>query len=252
MHVPGYSPYSVAEHGLALITALNRKTHRAYYRTRDGNFSISGLMGFDLHGKTAGIIGTGKIGRILIDILLGCGMRILAYDLHPNKEYAQKSGVTHTELEQLYRESDVISLYCPLTPETHYLIDDEAISQIKPGVLLINTCCGQLINKPALIKRLKSGKIGGAGLDVYEEEAEYFFEDFSDSAISDDVLARLMNFPNVLITSHQAFFTREALQNIADTTLKNIDDFFNDRPLKNEICFQRGGNCVKPGQKRCW
>lgn len=252
MHVPSYSPYSVAEHALALITSLNRKTHRAYYRTRDGNFSINGLMGFDLHGKTAGIIGTGKIGQCLIDILLGCGMRILAYDLHPKISYAEEKGVIYTDLEQLYRESDVISLHCPLTPETHYLINDEAIELMKPGVLLINTGRGLLINSRALIKGLKSGKIGGAGLDVYEEEAEYFFEDFSNATISDDVLARLMTFPNVLITSHQAFFTREALQNIADTTLKNIDDFFNDRPLQNEICYQCGGNCVKPGRKRCW
>lgn len=252
MHVPSYSPYSVAEHALALITALNRKTHRAYYRTRDGNFSINGLMGFDLHGKTAGIIGAGKIGQCLIDILKGCGMRILAYDLHPKINWAKEKGVIYTDLEQLYRESDVISLHCPLTPETHYLINDDAISMMKPGVLLINTGRGLLINTRALIKGLKSGKIGGAGLDVYEEEAEYFFEDFSDSAISDDVLARLMTFPNVLITSHQAFFTREALQNIADTTLKNIDDFFNERPLKNEICYHCKGNCVKPGQKRCW
>lgn len=252
MRVPSYSPHSVAEHALALITALNRKTHRAYYRTRDGNFSINGLMGFDLYGKTAGIIGTGKIGQTLISILKGCGMRILAYDLHPNQSYAEESGITYTGLEQLYRESDVISLHCPLTPETHYLINDEAISLMKHGVLLINTGRGQLINTRALIKGLKSGKIGGAGLDVYEEEAEFFFEDFSDSAISDDVLARLMTFPNVLITSHQGFFTREALQNIADTTLKNVDDFYRDLPLVNEICYNCGGNCVKPGKMRCW
>lgn len=252
MRVPGYSPYSVAEHAMALIMALNRKTHRAYYRTRDGNFSINGLMGFDLHGKTAGVVGTGKIGQCLIDILLGCGMRILAHDPNPNRAYAEEKGILYTDLEQLYRESDVVSLHCPLTPETHYLINEKAIEQMKPGVLLINTGRGQLINSRALIRGLKSGKIGAAGLDVYEEEAEYFFEDFSNSAIDDDVLARLMTFPNVLITSHQAFFTREALQNIADTTLKNIDDFFNDRPLLNEICYHCTGNCVKPGKKSCW
>jgi len=252
LRVPSYSPYSVAEHASALISALNRKTHRAYYRTRDGNFSIDGLMGFDLHGKTAGVIGTGKIGQCLISILKGYGMRVLAFDLYPNHEYAKSVGIEYTDLETLYKESEVISLHCPLTPETHYLINDKAINMMKPGVLLINTGRGQLINTLALIRGLKSGKIGGAGLDVYEEEAKYFFEDFSNSAISDDVLARLMTFPNVLITSHQAFFTREALQSIAETTLQNIRDFYDDKTLNNEICYQCGGNCVKPGKKRCF
>jgi len=252
LRVPSYSPYSVAEHASALISALNRKTHRAYYRTRDGNFSIDGLMGFDLHGKTAGVIGTGKIGQCLISILKGYGMRVLASDLYPNHEYAKNAGIEYTDLETLYRESDVISLHCPLTPETHYLIDNKAIDMMKPGVLLINTGRGQLINSLALIKGLKSGKIGGAGLDVYEEEAKYFFEDFSNSTISDDVLARLMTFPNVLITSHQAFFTREALKSIAETTLQNISDFFSDNVLENEICYQCNSNCVKPGKKRCF
>ncbi|MFO7841558.1 MAG: 2-hydroxyacid dehydrogenase [Fidelibacterota bacterium] len=252
MRVPAYSPYSVAEHAMALITSLNRKTHRAYYRTRDGNFSIEGLMGFDLHGKTAGIIGTGKIGQCLIDILQGCGMRIVAYDPYPNKSYAEESGITYTDLQTLYRESDIISLHCPLTPETYYLINEDAINNMKKGVLLINTGRGKLIDTKALIEGLKKKKIGGAGLDVYEEEANYFFEDFSDSAISDDVLARLMTFPNVLITSHQAFFTQEALRDIAQTTLRNIDDFFHDRRLENEICYQCARKCVKPGKKRCW
>ncbi|MCD6337385.1 MAG: 2-hydroxyacid dehydrogenase [Candidatus Marinimicrobia bacterium] len=252
LRVPGYSPYSVAEHASALIAALNRKTHRAYYRTRDGNFSIEGLMGFDQHGKTAGIIGTGKIGQCLISILKGYGMRILAYDLFPNHEYAEKTGIEYTDFKTLYRESEVISLHCPLTPETHYLINDETIDMMKPGVILINTGRGQLINTLALIKGLKSGKIGGAGLDVYEEEAKYFFEDFSNSAISDDVLARLMTFPNVLITSHQGFFTKEALKSIAETTLQNIRDFFDDKILQNEICYNCSGNCVKPGKKRCF
>jgi D-lactate dehydrogenase len=252
LRVPRYSPYSVAEHAMALLLTLNRKTHRAYYRTRDGNFSINGLMGFDLHGKTAGIIGTGKIGQCLISILKGCGMNILAHDRYPNESYAKETGITYTDLQTLYRESDVISLHCPLTPETHYMINAEAIENMKEGVLLINTGRGQLIDTRALINGLKKGRIGGAGLDVYEEEAEYFFEDFSDSAIDDDVLARLMTFPNVLITSHQAFFTREALQNIADTTLGNADDFFHDRFLENEICYRCGGECVKPGKKRCF
>jgi D-lactate dehydrogenase len=252
LRVPRYSPYSVAEHAMALLLTLNRKTHRAYYRTRDGNFSINGLMGFDLHGKTAGVIGTGKIGQCLISILKGCGMRILAHDPYPNETYAKEAGITYTDLPTLYRESDIISLHCPLTPETHYMINADAIGKMKDGVLLINTGRGQLINTRALINGLKKGRIGGAGLDVYEEEAEYFFEDFSNSAISDDVLARLMTFPNVLITSHQAFFTREALQNIATTTLRNADDFFNDRILQNEICYRCGGECVKPLKKRCF
>ena len=252
MRVPSYSPYSVAEHAAALVLALNRKTHRAFYRTRDGNFSIDGLVGFDLHGKTAGVIGTGKIGQCFIDIMKGFGMRILAYDLFPNEEYAKKAGVEYTDLKTLYMESDVISLHCPLTPETHYLIDEEATELMKPGALLINTGRGQLIKTKALINALKRGKIGGAGLDVYEEEADYFFEDFSSTTISDDILARLMTFPNVLITSHQGFFTREALHNIAETTLENIKDFFEDKPLNNEICYQCSGNCVKPGQKRCF
>ena len=252
MRVPAYSPYSVAEHAAALILTLNRKTHRAFYRTRDNNFSIDGLMGFDLHGKTAGVIGTGKIGRIMIDILNGFGMNVLAYDLYPNEEHAIKHGFKFTDLETLYKESDVISLHCPLTPETHYLINDKAISLMKEGSLLINTGRGQLINTKSLIHGLKSGKIGGAGLDVYEEEAEYFFEDFSSSTISDDILARLMTFPNVLITSHQGFFTKEALNNIAETTLQNIKDFFEDKPLHNEICYKQDGNCVKPGKNRCF
>ncbi len=252
MRVPSYSPYSVAEHAAALVLSLNRKTHRAFYRTRDGNFSIDGLMGFDLHGKTAGVIGTGKIGQCLISILKGFGMRVLAYDLFPNEKYAEEAGIEFTNLKTLYKESDVISLHCPLTPETHYLINDKAIELMKPGVLIINTGRGQLIDTKALITGLKKGKIGGAGLDVYEEEANYFFEDFSSSTIGDDVLARLMTFPNVLITSHQGFFTKEALFNIAETTLKNIKDFFDDKHLKNEICYQCGNDCVKPGQKRCF
>jgi D-lactate dehydrogenase len=250
--VPSYSPYSVAEHAAALILTLNRKTHRAFYRTRDGNFSIEGLMGFDLHGKTAGVIGTGKIGQCLISILKGFGMKVLAYDLYPNEAYAKKADIEYTDLETLYKESDVISLHCPLTPETHYLINDKAISLMKANVLLINTGRGLLIDTKALITGLKHGKIGGAGLDVYEEEAKYFFEDFSNSAIGDDVLARLMTFPNVLITSHQGFFTKEALHNIAETTLQNINDFFEDKRLSNEICYHCSGDCVKPGKKRCF
>ncbi len=252
VRVPSYSPYAVAEHAMALVSSLNRKTHRAFFRTRDGNFSIDGLMGFDLHGKTAGVIGTGKIGQCLISILKGYGMRVLANDHYPNKAYAEATGIEYVDLETLYRESDVISLHCPLTPETRYMINDEAIGKMKKGVLLINTGRGELIDTRAMIRGLKKGIIGGAGLDVYEEEAEYFFEDFSNSAIGDDILARLMTFPNVLVTSHQGFFTREALRNIAETTLQNIDDFFEGRVLQNEICYRCEKNCVKPGKIRCF
>ena len=238
VRVPDYSPYAVAEHAMALILGLNRKTHKAYYRTRDGNFSINGLLGFDLHGKTAGVVGTGKIGRCLIRILQGFGMEVLAYDPFPDADYAKTSGVQFVSLDTLFGRSDVVSLHCPLTPDTEYLINEQAIAQLKPGVLLVNTGRGKLIHTQALIQGLKSGRIGGAGLGVYEEEENYFFEDFSSEMIDDDVLARLMTFPNVLITSHQAFFTREALHNIATTTLKNLQAFFDGRPLVNEICTQ--------------
>jgi D-lactate dehydrogenase len=236
VRVPDYSPYAVAEHAMALILGLNRKTHKAYYRTRDGNFSINGLLGFDLHGKTAGVVGTGKIGRCLIRILQGFGMEVLAYDPFPDADYSKASGVQFVSLDTLFAGSDVVSLHCPLTPDTEYLINEQAIAQLKPGVLLVNTGRGKLIHTQALIQGLKSGRIGGAGLDVYEEEENYFFEDFSSEMIDDDVLARLLTFPNVLITSHQAFFTREALHNIATTTLNNLQAFFDGRPLVNEIC----------------
>ncbi len=252
VRVPGYSPYSVAEHAVALIMSLNRNTHRAFYRTRDGNFSINGLMGFDLHGKCAGVIGTGKIGQCLIRILKGYGMRVLAYDPYPNRAFAEEADFVYTDLEQLFRESDLISLHCPLTEETRYIINEKAIEMMKPGVMLINTGRGPLVDTSALIKGLKSGKVGAAGLDVYENEAGYFFEDFSNTVIQDDVLTRLLHFPNVLVTAHQAFFTREAMKNIADTTLKNIDDYFNGLPLPNEICPDCAADGNKQGKKRCW
>ena len=213
VRVPAYSPYAVAEYTVALMLSLNRKIPRASWRTRDGNFSLHGLLGFDMHGKTAGIIGTGKIAKILIHILKGFGMNILAYDLYP----------------------DIISLHCPLTEQTKYLINDYSISKMKDGVMIINTGRGQLIHTNALIEGLKNKKIGSAGLDVYEEESEYFYEDKSDRIIDDDVLARLLSFNNVIVTSHQAFFTREALANIAATTLENIRDFKNQKPLVNEV-----------------
>ena len=235
VRVPAYSPYAVAEHAVALMLALNRKIHRAYWRTRDGNFALHGLMGFDMHGKTAGIIGTGKIARILIRILRGFGMEVLGYDLYPDEAFAREVGMRYVTLDELYAQSDIISLHCPLTEQTRYLIDSSAIERMKPGVVLINTGRGQLIHSQALIDGLKEKKIGAAGLDVYEEEGDYFYEDKSDKIIDDDTLARLLSFNNVIVTSHQGFFTREALANIAETTLSNIRDFTEGRPPVNEV-----------------
>lgn len=235
VRVPAYSPYAVAEYSLALMLSLNRKIHRAYWRTRDGNFSLNGLMGFDMHGKTIGIIGTGKIAKILIRLLKGFGMRILAYDLYPDMKFAGEEGISYVSLDELYRESDIISLHCPLTDQTKYMIDKDSIDKMKEGVMIINTGRGQLINTNDLIEGLKEKKIAAAGLDVYEEEGEYFYEDKSDKIINDDVLARLLSFNNVIVTSHQAFFTKEALHNIAETTLQNIEDFRCHRPLVNEV-----------------
>ena len=235
VRVPAYSPYAVAEYSLALMLSLNRKIHRAYWRTRDGNFSLNGLMGFDMHGKTIGIIGTGKIAKILIRLLKGFGMRILAYDLYPDMKFAGEEGISYVSLDELYRESDIISLHCPLTDQTKYMIDKDSIDKMKEGVMIINTGRGQLINTNDLIEGLKEKKIAAAGLDVYEEEGEYFYEDKSDKIIDDDVLARLLSFNNVIVTSHQAFFTKEALHNIAETTLQNIEDFRCHRLLVNEV-----------------
>ena len=235
VRVPAYSPYAVAEYSLALMLSLNRKIHRAYWRTRDGNFSLNGLMVFDMHGKTIGIIGTVKIAKILIRLLKGFGMRILAYDLYPDMKFAGEEGISYVSLDELYRESDIISLHCPLTDQTKYMIDKDSIDKMKEGVMIINTGRGQLINTNDLIEGLKEKKIAAAGLDVYEEEGEYFYEDKSDKIIDDDVLARLLSFNNVIVTSHQAFFTKEALHNIAETTLQNIEDFRCHRPLVNEV-----------------
>ena len=235
VRVPAYSPYAVAEYTVALMLSLNRKIPRATWRTRDGNFSLHGLLGFDMYGKTAGIIGTGKIAKKLIAILRGFGMNILAYDLYPDYNFAREHQVVYTTLDELYRSSDIISLHCPLTEQTRYLINDYSISKMKDGVMIINTGRGQLIHTNALIEGLKNKKIGSAGLDVYEEESEYFYEDRSDKIIDDDTLARLLSFNNVIVTSHQAFFTREALANIAATTLMNIKDFMEHKKLENEV-----------------
>ena len=235
VRVPAYSPYAVAEHAVALMLSLNRKIHRAYWRTRDGNFSLHGLMGFDMHGKTAGIIGTGKIAKILIKILKGFGMNIVAYDLYQDYAFAEEQGITYTTLDELYKQSDIISLHCPLTDKTKYLINDISICKMKDNVMIINTGRGLLIHTNALIEGLKNKKIAAAGLDVYEEEGDYFYEDKSDKIIDDDVLARLLSFNNVIVTSHQAFFTKEALHNIAETTLLNIKAFMENQPLANEV-----------------
>ena len=235
VRVPAYSPYAVAEYSLALMLSLNRKIYRAYWRTRDGNFSLNGLMGFDMHGKTVGIIGTGKIAKILIRILKGLGMHILAYDVYPDYKFAEEEGITYTTLDELYKNSNIISLHCPLTEQTRYIINDDSIAKMKDGVMIINTGRGQLIHTNALIEGLKEKKISAAGLDVYEEEGGYFYEDKSDKIIDDDVLARLLSFNNVIVTSHQAFFTKEAMHNIAETTLQNIEDFRQNRPLVNEV-----------------
>ncbi len=226
VRVPAYSPYAVAEHAVALMLSLNRKIHRAYYRIRDGNFSINGLLGFDMHQKTLGVIGLGKIGKCLINIAFGFGMKVVVYDKFEDENYAKEKAFQYVSLEELYKESDIISLHCPLNSETNHLINQESIREMKKGVMIINTGRGKLIKTEALIEGLKNGMVGSAGLDVYEEESEYFFEDFSDSMIEDDVLARLLTFPNVLITSHQGFFTKEALGNIAKTTLENIKEYF--------------------------
>ena len=235
VRVPAYSPYAVAEYTVALMLSLNRKIPRATWRTRDGNFSLHGLLGFDMYGKTAGIIGTGKIAKKLITILRGFGMNILAYDLYPDYNFAREHQVVYTTLDELYHNSDIISLHCPLTEQTKYLINDYSISKMKDGVMIINTGRGQLIHTNALIEGLKNKRIGSAGLDVYEEESEYFYEDQSDKIIDDDTLARLLSFNNVIVTSHQAFFTREALANIASTTLMNIKDFMEHKKLENEV-----------------
>jgi D-lactate dehydrogenase len=223
--VPAYSPHAVAEHAVALMLTLNRRTHRAYNRVRDGNFRLAGLVGFDLYGRTAGVIGLGKIGRCFARIAAGFGMNVLAYDAVPDATSAAALGLSLVRLDELFERSDIISLHAPLTPDTFHLIDGKRVAQMKRGVMLINTSRGALVDAAALIEGLKQGQIGAAGLDVYEEESEYFFEDRSDQVITDDLLARLMTFPNVLVTSHQAFLTREALGNIADTTLGNIREY---------------------------
>jgi D-lactate dehydrogenase len=236
VRVPEYSPHAVAEHAMALILSLNRKIHRAYARVREGNFSLEGLMGFDLHGKTAGLVGVGRIGSRLARILAGFGVQVLAYDNKPDP--ALEDAVRFVDLAELYRESHIISLHVPLTPATHHMIDAAAFAQMRDGVMLINTGRGALVDARALVDALKTGHVGSAGLDVYEEEEGVFFQDLSNQVLQDDVLARLLSFPNVLVTSHQAFLTREAIANIAETTLSNVAAFARGEPLVNAVRVQ--------------
>lgn len=238
VRVPDYSPHAIAEYTLALMLCLNRKVHRAFLRTRDGNFSLIGFEGFDMFGKTVGVIGTGKIGKVVIGLLKGLGMNILAYDLYPDTVWAEANDIRYVSLDELYANSNVITLHCPLTKETEYLICEESISKMKDGVMIINTGRGKLIHTKHLIEGLLSGRVGYAGLDVYEEEGAYFYEDHSDKVMTDDVLARLLSFNNVIVTSHQAFFTKEAMSNIAHTTMESIRAFSEGEDLKNEVVYK--------------
>ena len=251
VHVPAYSPYAVAEHAIALLLTSVRRIHKAYNRTREFNFSLNGLTGFDFHGKTVGVVGTGKIGRIFIDICRGFGMNVIAYDRFPAKD----SGITYVSLEELLEQSDIISLHCPLTDETRHMIKAEAIAKMKKGVVIVNTSRGALIDAEALLEGIKARKIGAACLDVYEEEADVFFEDRSGHILNDDLLSRLISMPNVIVTSHQAFLTEEALNNIAETTVSNILSCFEkDGMCDNELCYRCGNieQCKKERKGKCF
>lgn len=234
--VPAYSPHAVAEHAMALLLTINRRTHKAYIRTRDFNFSLQGFVGFDLYGKTVGIVGTGKIGRVFADICKGFGMNVLAYDKFPN----EASGLTYTTLEDLFQRSDIISLHCPLTEETKHMVNADSIAKMKKGVTIINTSRGALINTEDLIQGIKEKKVGAACLDVYEEEGDFFYEDYSGHVVQDDKLVRLIAMPNVIVSSHQAFLTQEALNNIAATTVDNALKFFQGTPNEaTEVCLSK-------------
>ncbi|MBE6704416.1 MAG: 2-hydroxyacid dehydrogenase [Ruminococcaceae bacterium] len=239
LRVPAYSPYAVAEHTMALLLTSVRRIHKAYIRTRDFNFSLSGMTGFDLHGKTVGVIGTGKIGKVFINICRGFGMKVLAYDKYPDRSI-ESEYVRYADLPELFENSDIISLHCPLTEETYHLINRESLEKCKKGVVILNTSRGALVDAEALLAGIKDRKVGAACLDVYEEEADYFFEDFSGHIISDDILARLISMPNVIVSSHQAFLTTEALENIAETTVNNIIGYFENGQCPNEVCFRCG------------
>ena len=240
LRVPAYSPYAVAEHTMAMLLTSIRRIHKAYIRTRDFNFSLSGLTGFDLYGKTVGVIGTGRIGRVFIDICRGFGMKVLAYDKYPAANLADGENIRYVELDELFAKSDVISLHCPLTEETYHVIDERSLEKCKKGVVILNTSRGALVDAEALLAGIKSRKVGAACLDVYEEESDLFFEDFSGHILEDDVLARLISMPNVIVTSHQAFLTEEALSNIAQTTTENIRQMVENGECPNELCYRAG------------
>lgn len=250
VRVPAYSPYAVAEFTMGMFLMLNRKFHRAYNRIREYNFSLSGLLGTDFYGKTVGVVGTGKIGQVFMDICLGFGMQVLAYDPYPS----EREGIRYVTFEELCRNSDMISLHCPLTKESYHIVDKEAIQNMKDGVVIVNTSRGALIDASALIEALKSGKVGAAGLDVYEEEGDFFYEDYSGEVMPDDELARLISMPNVLLTSHQAFLTEEALKNIAETTTENLRQYFAEEALPNEVCYRcsKDNICKKEHRERCF
>ena len=250
LRVPAYSPYAVAEHAIAMLLTSIRRIHKAYNRTKEFNFSLSGLTGFDLHGKTVGVVGTGKIGRVFMDICRGFGMHVIAYDKFPAKD----SGIEYVELDELYARSDIISFHCPLTEDTYHMLDQNAIDKCKKGVVIVNTSRGALIDAEALLQGIKQRKVGAACLDVYEEESDIFFEDFSGHILEDDTLARLMSMPNVLVTSHQAFLTNEALENIAETTTDNIVSFLREGRCDNELCYHCGqvADCKQHRRERCF
>ncbi len=250
LRVPAYSPYAVAEHTMALLLTSIRRIHKAYIRTRDFNFSLGGFTGFDLHGKTVGVVGTGRIGRVFIDICRGFGMEVLAYDKYP----ANDPSIHYVSMDELLQKSDIISLHCPLTEETYHLVDEAALDKCKKGVVLLNTSRGALVDAEALLAGIKSRKVGAACLDVYEEESDVFFEDNSGHIMEDDVLARLISMPNVIVTSHQAFLTEEALANIAETTIQNIVTFAKEGSCDNEICYRCGKteDCKNCRPKKCF
>ncbi len=236
VRVPAYSPYAVAEHTMAMLLTSIRRIHKAYIRTRDFNFSLSGMTGFDLYGKTVGVIGTGRIGRVFINICRGFGMKVLAYDKYPVAGLDNGDTIKYVELDELFRESDIISLHCPLTEDTYHIISAEAIEKCKKGIVILNTSRGALVDAEALLAGIKSRKVGAACLDVYEEESDFFFEDFSGHILEDDTLARLISMPNVIVSSHQAFLTEEALANIASTTICNIKQILSGEACDNALC----------------
>ena len=250
VRVPAYSPYAVAEHAMALLLTSVRRIHKAYNRTKEFNFSLTGLTGFDLHGKTVGVIGTGKIGRIFVDICRGFGMNVIAYDKYPIKD----SDIEYVSIDDIWEKSDIISFHCPLTDENRHMVNADTIEKMKKGVVLLNTSRGALIDSAALLDGIKQRRIGAACLDVYEEDSDVFFHDFSGHIVEDDTLARLISMPNVIVTSHQAFLTNEALENIADTTFSNIEEFFENDSCSNEVCYNCEiiGNCPQEHKGKCF